>query len=53
MTITSYFGIKRCCDCGRIGSYTVKIDGFQFTTCSDCVNNFFPDEEEEETVNVE
>lgn len=47
--VVPYSGSKRCCDCGRISSYTVKVDGLQFTVCSDCVDNFFPEEDEEET----
>lgn len=43
--VVPYNGSKRCCDCGRISSYTIKKDGFQFAVCRDCVNNF---EEEED-----
>lgn len=42
--VVPYSGVKRCCDCGRVASFTVKVDGFQFTACRDCVSNF---EEEE------
>ena len=45
--VIPYCGSKRCCDCGRIGSYTVIKDGYQFTACRDCVDNFFPEEAEE------
>jgi len=47
MTITSYFGLKPCCDCGRTGNYTVNKNGYQFTVCSDCVHNYSDDDEEE------
>lgn len=40
MTITSYFGTKPCCDCGRTGNYTVNKNGYQFTVCADCVQNY-------------
>lgn len=46
--VVHYYGSKRCCDCGRLSSYTVKVDGYQFTTCRDCVNNFFSEEEEDD-----
>lgn len=47
MTITSYFGLKSCCDCGRTGNYTVNKNGYQFTVCADCVQNYTDVEEEE------
>ena len=50
MTIESYFGTKSCCDCGRIGNYTVTKDGYRFTVCADCVQNY-SDEEETEVEN--
>lgn len=54
MTITSYFGLKSCCDCGRTGNYTVNKNGYQFTVCSDCLQNYSDDEEktENETDNL-
>ena len=33
MTITSYFGTKPCCDCGRTGNYTIIKNGYRFTVC--------------------
>lgn len=47
MTITPYFGLKSCCDCGRTGNYTINKNGYQFTVCTDCVQNYSDDEEEE------
>lgn len=47
MTITAYFGLKQCCDCGRTGNYTVSKNGYKFTVCSDCVANYSYEEEEE------
>ena len=46
MTIVSYFGLKPCCDCGRTGNYTVNKNGYQFTVCSDCLQNYTDDEEQ-------
>lgn len=51
MTITSYFGLKQCCDCGRTGNYTVTKNGYQFTVCSDCLQNYSDDEEKTENEN--
>ncbi len=50
MKITSYFGLKPCCDCGRTGNYTVNKNGYQFTVCSDCVQNYSDEEEPEEVL---
>lgn len=47
MTITSYFGLKPCCDCGRTGNYIVNKNGYQFTVCADCVHNYSDEEEKE------
>lgn len=47
MTITSYFGLKPCCDCGRTGNYTVNKNGYQFTVCTDCVHNYSEEEEKQ------
>jgi hypothetical protein len=47
MTITSYFGLKSCCDCGRTAHYTVNKGGYQFTVCADCLQNYTDVEEEE------
>lgn len=38
--LVSYFGMKSCCDCGKVGNYTVIKNGYQFTVCSDCVDNY-------------
>lgn len=46
MTITSYFGLKPCCDCGRTGNYTVNKNGYQFTVCADCIQNYSDEEEQ-------
>jgi Zn-finger protein len=46
MTITSYFGLKPCCDCGRTGNYIINKNGYQFTVCSDCVYNYSDEEDE-------
>lgn len=48
MTITSYFGLKPCCDCGRAGNYTVNKNWYKFIVCSDCLQNYTDDEEVEE-----
>lgn len=48
MTITSYFGLKSCCDCGKTGNYTINKNGYQFTVCADCVHNYSDEEEQEE-----
>ena len=40
MKIKTYFGIKPCCDCGKVGSYTVVKNGYQFTVCADCLSNY-------------
>ena len=45
MTIVSYFGLKPCSDCGRTGNYTINKNGYQFTVCSDCLQNYTDDEE--------
>jgi ribosome-binding protein aMBF1 (putative translation factor) len=47
MTILSYFGTKPCCDCGRTGNFTVNKNGYQFTVCADCVQNYSEEEQEE------
>lgn len=48
MTIKSYFGSKRCCDCGQTGNYIINKNGYQFTVCADCVQNYSEEEEQEE-----
>lgn len=47
MTITSYFGLKPCCDCGRTSHYTISKAGYQFTVCADCLDNYTDVEEDE------
>lgn len=49
--ITSYFGLKSCCDCGRTSHYTVNKNGYQFTVCSDCLQNYSDEEEKTENEN--
>lgn len=49
MTITSYFGLKPCCDCGRTGNYTINKNGFQFTVCANCLQNYTDEEESDVT----
>ena len=46
MTISSYFGLKSCCDCGRTSHYTINKNGFQFTVCADCLHNYTDVEED-------
>lgn len=49
MIITSYFGTKPCCDCGRTGNYTINKNGFQLTVCADCLQNYTEEEESDVT----
>lgn len=49
MIIKSYFGLKPCCDCGRTGNYTINKNGFQFTVCANCLQNYTDEEESDVT----
>lgn len=40
MKITVYNGLKRCCDCGATGQYTVETAGYKLTVCRNCVDNY-------------